>query len=80
MGWSDVGSWDALYDLNAKDSAANAVTGNARIDAASGNLIHADGIRVSIHGLDDLIVVANGREVMIMPRGASQNVRNFAKD
>lgn len=80
MGWSDVGSWDALYDLNTKDPAANAVTGNARIDAASGNLIHADGIRVSIHGVDDLIVVANGREVMIMPRGSSQNVRNFAKD
>lgn len=80
MGWSDVGSWDALYDVNTKDAAANAVAGNARIDAASGNLIHADGIRVSIHGVDDLIVVANGREVMIMPRGSSQNVRNFAKD
>ena len=65
---------------DAKDPAANAVTGIARLDAATGNLIYADGIRVSIHGLDDLIVVANGREVMIMPRGSSQNVRNFAKD
>ena len=80
MGWSDVGSWDALYDLNAKDAATNAVTGTARIDGANGNLIHADGIRVSIHGVDDLIVVANGREVMIMPRGSSQKVRDFAKD
>jgi mannose-1-phosphate guanylyltransferase len=78
MGWSDVGSWDALYDLNAKDNAANAVTGPARLDAANGNLIHADGIRVSIHGVDGLIVVANGREVMIMPRGSSQKVRDFA--
>ena len=80
MGWSDVGSWDALYDLNAKDAANNAVTGTARVNAASGNLIHADGIRVSIHGLDELIVVANGKEVMIMPRGSSQNVRDFAGD
>ena len=78
MGWSDVGSWDALYDLNTKDAASNAVTGTARIDNAAGNLIHADGIRVSIHGVDDLIVVANGSEVMIMPRGSSQNVRDFA--
>lgn len=77
MGWSDVGSWDALYELNAKDTATNAVTGTARIIEATGNLIHADGIRVSIHGLDDLIVVANGREVMIMPRGSSQKVRDF---
>ena len=80
MGWSDVGSWDALYELNAKDSANNAVTGTVRVNAATGNLIHADCIRVSIHGLDDLIVVANGKEVMIMPRGSSQNVRGFAGD
>ena len=80
MGWSDVGSWDALYDLNAKDAATNAITGTVRIIEATGNLIHADGIRVSIHGVDDLIVVANGSEVMIMPRGSSQKVRYFAKD
>lgn len=80
MGWSDVGSWDALYELNAKDAAANATTGTARIEGATGNLIHADGIRVSIHGVEDLIIVANGREVMIMPRGSSQKVRDFAKD
>ena len=80
MGWSDVGSWDALYDLNAKDAATNAITGTVRIIEATGNLIHADGIRISIHGVDDLIVVANGSEVMIMPRGSSQKVRDFAKD
>jgi mannose-1-phosphate guanylyltransferase len=80
MGWSDVGSWDALFELNSKDPAGNAVAGTARITGASGNLIHADGVRVSIHGVNDLIVVANGREVMILPRGASQAVRDFAKD
>ena len=78
MGWSDVGSWDALYDLNAKDAADNAITGTARAQHATGNLIHAEGIRVSIHGVDDLIVVANGTEVMILPRGSSQKVRDFA--
>jgi mannose-1-phosphate guanylyltransferase len=80
MGWSDIGSWDALYELNAKDAAANATIGTARIEGATGNLIHADGIRVSIHGVEDLIIVANGREVMIMPRGSSQKARDFAKD
>jgi mannose-1-phosphate guanylyltransferase len=80
MGWSDVGSWDALYELNTKDSNGNVITGTARIDDASGNMIHAEGVRVSIHGIDDLIVVANGREVVIIPRGLSQKVRDFAKD
>jgi mannose-1-phosphate guanylyltransferase len=79
MGWSDVGSWDSLYDLGAKDEQGNATHGNVRLSEASGNLIHADGIRVSVHGVDDLIVVANGKEVMILPRGSSQKVRDFAK-
>jgi mannose-1-phosphate guanylyltransferase len=78
MGWSDVGSWDALYDLGTKDAGGNAVVGNSRLVESNGNLVQADGIRVSIHGVDDLIVVANGREVMIIPRGQSQKVKDFA--
>lgn len=80
MGWSDVGSWDSLHEIGAKDDAGNTTIGAVRLSEATGNLIHADGIRVSVHGVDDLIVVANGSEVMIMPRGSSQKVRDFAKD
>jgi mannose-1-phosphate guanylyltransferase len=78
MGWSDVGSWDALHELGDKDESANTTIGEVRLSEAAGNLIHADGIRVSVHGVDDLIVVANGKEVLIMPRGSSQKVRDFA--
>jgi mannose-1-phosphate guanylyltransferase len=80
MGWSDVGSWDSLHEIGTKDDAGNVTTGVVRIDASNGNLIHAEGIRISLHGVDDLIIVANGNEVMIMPRGSSQKVRDFAKD
>ena len=80
MGWSDVGSWDALHEIGAKDGSHNTTIGDVRLSEATGNLIHADGIRVSVHGVDDLIVVANGSEVLILPRGSSQKVRDFAKD
>lgn len=79
MGWSDVGSWDALHELGTKDDGGNTAIGAVRLSEANRNLIHADGIRVSIHGVDDLIVVANGSEVLILPRGSSQKVRDFAK-
>jgi mannose-1-phosphate guanylyltransferase len=78
MGWSDVGSWDALYEIGAKDESGNVVSGNVRLDAANGNLVKADGMRVSIHGVSDLIIIANGSEIMILPRGSSQKVRDFA--
>jgi mannose-1-phosphate guanylyltransferase/mannose-1-phosphate guanylyltransferase/mannose-6-phosphate isomerase len=78
MGWSDVGSWDALHDIGDKDPNGNVTSGAVRIDNSHGNLIHADGIRVSVHGVDDLLIVANGKEVMILPRRTSQKVRDFA--
>jgi mannose-1-phosphate guanylyltransferase len=78
MGWSDVGSWDALYDIGAKDADGNVASGTVRLDAAHGNLVKADGVRVSIHGVSDLIIIANGSEVMIVPKGSSQKVRDFA--
>lgn len=80
MGWSDVGSWDSLHEIGSKDDKGNTTIGKVRLSEASGNLIHADGIRVSVHGISDLIVVANGSEVLILPRGSSQKVRDFAKD
>ncbi|MFN3450577.1 MAG: mannose-1-phosphate guanylyltransferase [Sphingorhabdus sp.] len=80
MGWSDVGSWDALYEIGHKDTDGNVSSGAVRIDASQGSLIHANGIRVSVHGVDDLLVIANGSEVMILPRGTSQKVRDFAKE
>jgi mannose-1-phosphate guanylyltransferase len=79
MGWSDVGSWDALHEIGGKDAGGNATIGPVRLSESSGNLIHADGIRVSVHGVDNLIIVANGKEVLILPRGTSQKVRDFAK-
>ena len=78
MGWSDVGSWDALYELGAKDDAQNSLKGNIRAIDASGNLIHSDGLRISVSGVKDLIVVASGNEVLILPRGSSQDVKIFS--
>jgi mannose-1-phosphate guanylyltransferase len=80
MGWSDVGSWDALYDIGNKDQNNNIISGSACINNASGNLIQSDGLRISAAGVHDLIIVASGNEVMIIPRGQSQKVRDFAKD
>lgn len=80
MGWSDVGSWDALHDIGDKDADGNVLSGIVRVNESHGNLIHANGIRVSVHNVDDLLIIANGNEVMIMPRGTSQKVRDFARD
>lgn len=79
MGWSDVGSWDAIHALAEADAAGNAVRGDVQLEDSSGCLIETDGIRISGAGLQDLIVIASGNEVLILPRGKSQEAKRFAK-
>jgi len=74
MGWSDVGSWDALYDLG---EAAAGVTPIA-IDTDR-CLIRSDRIRIHTVGVSDLIIVAAGNDILILPRGESQNVRKIVE-
>jgi mannose-1-phosphate guanylyltransferase len=78
MGWSDLGSWDALYEIGDRDASGNMIAGNVRLHDGTGNLIKSDGIRISATGVDDLIIVASGNEVMILPRGQSQKVKDFS--
>lgn len=78
MGWSDVGSWDALFEIGSKDDEGNLLVGDVRLIGGSGNLVRSDGIRISLAGCDDLIVVASGNEVMIVPRGKSQDVKKLS--
>lgn len=78
-GWSDLGSWDALAQIGEKDSHGNVFIGDVRADGCSGNLVSASGLRVSAVGITDTIVVVSGEEMLIMPRGVSQRVKDFAR-
>lgn len=75
MGWSDVGSWDALHALGARDGADNLLQGPATAIDSHGCLVRSDGAHVTLVGARDLIVVATGDEILILPRGTSQEVR-----
>ena len=74
MGWSDVGSWDALYDLGADAAGVSPLT----IDTER-CLIRSDGVRIHTVGVSDLIIVASGNDILILPRGESQNVRKIVE-
>lgn len=75
MGWSDVGSWDALHALSPVDNAGNAHAGEVIAIDTANCLVRSDGVRIALVGVSDLIVVASGNDVLILPRGHSQDVR-----
>jgi mannose-1-phosphate guanylyltransferase/mannose-1-phosphate guanylyltransferase/mannose-6-phosphate isomerase len=75
MGWSDLGSWEALHGIGDKDEAGNVLTGDVVAIDSRNSLIRSDGPVIVTLGVDDLIVVATERAVLIAPRGESQRVR-----
>jgi len=75
IGWADVGSWAELWRLSSKDEQGNAVTGSSTLLDAENNLIRGDGIHISAIGVSDLIIVASGNSVLIMPRSRAQDVK-----
>ncbi len=77
MGWSDLGSWDALHAISDCDGDGNACEGDVVMLETSNCLIRSDGMRVATLGVSDLIIVASGNDVLILPRGRSQDVKKL---
>jgi mannose-1-phosphate guanylyltransferase len=77
MGWNDVGSWDALHSISAADAAGNAIKGEVIALDTNNCLARSDGVRLAMVGVSDLIVVASGNNVLILPRGRSQEVKTL---
>ena len=83
MGWNDVGSWDALHAISDQDGGGN-VHGGERAGEivaleSSGCLVRTDGVRIAMVGVSDLVVVASGNDVLIVPRGRSQEVKKLVE-
>ncbi|SDD02552.1 mannose-1-phosphate guanylyltransferase/mannose-1-phosphate guanylyltransferase / mannose-6-phosphate isomerase [Sphingomonas sp. YR710] len=79
MGWSDVGSWDALHALGFGDDDGNVIHGDVVAIDTSHCLIRSEGPVVTVAGVRDLIVVATRDAVMILPRGSSQDVKKIVE-
>lgn len=71
--WSDVGSWDALAEIDARASGQLQATAiNSR-----NCYVRSDGAEISLVGVDDLVVVASGNQVLVMRKGHSQDIREL---
>jgi len=79
FGWSDLGSWDALWEVSEKDENGNAVRGEFIGFDAADSLIHGAGKLVALVGVKDLLVVETDDALLICRRGRSQDVRKIVE-
>lgn len=76
MGWSDVGSWAALWEIAQQDANGNVLSGGIVAVDVSNCLIRAEsGPDVAIVGVSNLIVVSTRDSVLVMPRDRAQDVK-----
>ena len=80
IGWSDVGSWGAVYELQAKQPGDNIFSGAGHALDAHGNFFWAPGKFVAAIGVDDLIVVETPDALLICPRDRAQDVGKIVKE
>jgi mannose-1-phosphate guanylyltransferase/mannose-1-phosphate guanylyltransferase/mannose-6-phosphate isomerase len=72
MGWSDIGNWQALHVARPRDEAGNAVSGRAELIDCRNVLVESDGPRVSVIGLEGVIVVVDGNEILVTSAAGAQ--------
>ena len=75
--WSDIGSWDALFDITPHDAAGNVSQGPVVTMDTADCVLHSDGRLTAVVGVKDLVVVSTSDAVMVIPRARAQEVREL---
>ena len=77
IGWSDLGSWDALSSLVEKDQNSNSIEGEAYTHAASNNYIHSSHRVVGVVGVKDLLIIDTPDALLVADKNHAQDVKHI---
>lgn len=77
MGWSDVGTWDALWRIGGKDAAGNITSGDVIAEDTRNSYLRAESGLLAVLGGEDLVVVATPDAVMVSRRDRAQDVKQL---
>lgn len=76
-GWSDVGAWEALWDVLPKDTDGNVAQGDVLLQDSRNTLALSDGRLIACVGVDDLIVVETPDAVLVAHKDKTQDVKKI---
>ncbi|HIF9056732.1 TPA: mannose-1-phosphate guanylyltransferase/mannose-6-phosphate isomerase [Photobacterium damselae] len=77
VGWNDVGSWSALWDVHQKDNNGNACRGDVILDSTSNCYIYGQNKLVATVGINDLVIVETKDAVLVANKDKVQDVKNI---
>jgi mannose-1-phosphate guanylyltransferase/mannose-6-phosphate isomerase len=76
-GWSDIGSWQALWEVLPHDADGNALRGDVVCEASRGLLVHAESRLVATLGVAELVIIETSDAVLVADRASSQALRGL---
>ncbi|KQH83639.1 mannose-1-phosphate guanyltransferase [Vibrio furnissii] len=76
-GWSDVGSFSALWEISEKDTSGNVAIGDVIIDQTSNSYVYAQNKLVSTVGVDNLVIIETKDAVLVADKNKVQDVKNI---
>lgn len=76
-GWSDLGAWDAVWNISCKDEDGNFVEGDAILTESRNCYVRADSRLVALVGVEDLIVVETPDAILVADKARSQEVKKI---
>ena len=77
MGWSDVGTWDALWMVGAQDDTGNVTAGDVVAEDTKNSYLRAESGLLAVLGVEDLVVVATSDAVMVSRRDRAQDIKQL---
>ncbi|UVW29941.1 mannose-1-phosphate guanylyltransferase/mannose-6-phosphate isomerase [Massilia sp. H6] len=75
IGWNDVGSWTALWEVQQKDQNGNACRGDVYLDGVKNSLVRAESRIVAVVGVEDIVVVETQDAVLVAHKSQVQRVK-----
>lgn len=78
-GWSDLGTWDSIWEHTEHDPSGNALVGEVMVEEVSNSYIRSESRLVSVVGVSDLVVVETPDAVLVAPRTASGQVKGMVE-
>ncbi|USX25502.1 mannose-1-phosphate guanylyltransferase/mannose-6-phosphate isomerase [Oxalobacteraceae bacterium OTU3CINTB1] len=79
IGWSDVGSWSALWEVQPHDADGNAQRGDVYLDGVKNTLVRAESRIVAVVGVQDLVVVETADAVLVAHKDQVQRVKQIVE-
>jgi mannose-1-phosphate guanylyltransferase/mannose-6-phosphate isomerase len=76
-GWSDVGSWSSLWDVEVKDGQGNAISGDVLLHDADNTYVRAESRLVAAVGVTDLVVIETSDAVLVAEKSRVQDVKHI---